>query len=52
MAFNMHQTPYNAVICATGDAQIVVQKEWAPLWFAHLVRDTRFEKLAYDLIGV
>jgi len=29
------------------DAVIAVQRRWAPGWFAHLVRETLFEFLAY-----
>ena len=32
-------------------AQIKVQKDEIPLWFAHLVRGTWFEFLAYDTLG-
>jgi hypothetical protein len=29
------------------DAEVWVHREWLPLWFAHLVRDTPLRRLAY-----
>ena len=35
------------LIAHNGPADILVQKEEIPLWFAHLVKGTWFERFAY-----